>query len=50
MLGPLPPGATVTVSETRVDRLLWLRALGFAAALLIAWRVIPFNRLRPVAT
>jgi hypothetical protein len=47
VLGPLPPGALVTVSETRADRLLWLKALGFVAALLIAWRIIPFNRLRP---
>ena len=46
VLGPLPPGALVTVSETRVDRLLWLRVLGFFAALLIAWRIIPFNRLQ----
>ena len=45
-LGPLPPGALLTVSETWVDRLLWLRILGFVAALLIAWRISPFNRLR----
>lgn len=47
VLGSLPSGALVTVSETWVDRLLWLRILGFVAALLIAWRIIPFNRLRP---
>ena len=47
VLGSLPPGALVTVSETRVDRLLWIRVLGFVAALLIAWRLIPFSRLRP---
>jgi hypothetical protein len=47
VLGPLPPGAIVTVSETRVDVLLWIRILGFAAALLIAWRLIPFGRSQP---
>jgi hypothetical protein len=46
VVGPLPPGALVTVSETKVDRLLWLRMLGFVAALLLAWRIVPFNRWR----
>jgi len=46
VLGPLSPGAMVTISEARVDVLLWIRVLGFAAALLIAWRLIPFDRLR----
>jgi len=49
VLGPLPPGARVTVSDTKVGGLLWLRVLGFVAALLITWRLIPFIRWRPAA-
>ena len=36
VLGPLPAGASVTVAEGRVATLLWIRVLGFGAALLIA--------------
>jgi hypothetical protein len=48
VLGPLPPGGIVTVTESKVDALLWTRLLGFFAALLLIWRVVPlFGRLRP---
>jgi hypothetical protein len=48
VLGPLPPGGIVTVTERKVDALLWSRLLGFFAALLLIWRVVPLlGRLRP---
>ena len=47
VLGPLPPGGIVTVTEHKVDVLLWGRLLGFLAALLLIWRAAPlFGRLR----
>jgi len=50
VLGPLPPGGIVTVTEHKVDALLWGRLLGFLAALLLIWRAVPlFVRWR-VAT
>jgi len=42
VLGPLPPTAHVTVSETRMNRLTFLRAISFVAALLLMLGVIPF--------
>jgi hypothetical protein len=48
VLGPLPPGGIVTVTERKVDVLLWGRLLGFVAALLLIWRIMPlFGRLLP---
>jgi hypothetical protein len=42
VLGPLPPTARVTVSETRMNRLTLLRAVGFVAAIALILWVIPF--------
>ena len=50
VLGPLPPGTTVTVAEGRVITLLWVRVLGFVTALVIAWWLLPFGRLWPAAS
>jgi len=48
VLGPLPPDGIVTVTERKVDVLLWARLLGFLAALLLIWRAVPlFGRLHP---
>ncbi len=46
VLGPLLPGAIVTVSESRMDLLLWIRIASFAVALLAVWWLIPFGRWR----
>jgi hypothetical protein len=47
VLGPLPPGGIVTVTQSKVDVLLWTRLLGFFTALLLIWRGVPlFARLR----
>jgi hypothetical protein len=42
VLGPLTPTAHVTVSETRMNRLTLLRAVGFIAALVLMIGMIPF--------
>ena len=42
VLGPLAPTAHVIVSETRMDRLTLVRAIGFVAALILMLAVIPF--------
>ena len=42
VLGPLPPIAHLTVSETRMNRLTLLRAISFVAALILMLGVIPF--------
>jgi hypothetical protein len=42
VLGPLAPTAHVTVSETRMNRLTLLRAIGFVVALALMIGVIPF--------
>jgi hypothetical protein len=48
VLGALPPGGIVTVTERKVDVLFWGRLLGFLAALLLIWRLAPlFGRFRP---
>ncbi len=45
VLGPLPAGATVTVSELRMNRLKLLRTVGFFLALALMIWVMPFRRL-----
>jgi hypothetical protein len=45
VLGPLPPGAMVTASETKISWLNYIRAIGFFVALALIWWVIPFRRL-----
>ncbi len=45
VLGPLAPGAVVTVSEAKTDRLNYFRAVEFFVALALIWWVIPFRWL-----
>lgn len=45
ILGPLPAGAVVTVSEARTSWLNYFRLVEFFAALALIWWAIPFRRL-----
>jgi hypothetical protein len=49
VLGPLSPGAVVSVSETKVTALFWIRVVDVLLILLIAWRLLVPSpeRLRP---
>lgn len=47
VLGPLPAGSTVTVSEAKISWLNYIRAIGFFVALALIWWAIPFGRLAP---
>ena len=45
VLGPLPAGAIVTVSEAKTNWLNYIRAIAFLVALALIWWAIPFERL-----
>lgn len=45
VLGPLPAGAVVSVSEAKTNWLNYIRVIGFFVALALIWWVIPFRRL-----